>query len=240
MRLNQGNGCSGLTLIECMVITAVLAILILLLFPAHTGNKLSAKHINCINNLKEVGLAFRQWANDHNGKLPTEVSVTNGGAMEAVIAGNVAAVYQVMSNELSTPKILFCPADKRKIQAVTFDRTATAKGWNKVTPFLNNSNVSYFVGLDARFSTPEMFLSGDDNLLVGGKANIQYGAFDGVAVKPGVLSLWTNTPAAWSDERHGRRGYVCLTDGSVQSFSSGKLAAALRNTGSATNRLAFP
>ena len=140
MRLNQENGCNGLTLIECMVIIGVLAFLGLLLLPAHTGNKASWKTINCINNLKQVDLAFRQWANDHNGKLPTEVSVTTGGAMEAMAAGDVAAVFQVMSNELSTPKILFCPADKRKIQAVTFDRTATAKGWNKVTPFLNNSN----------------------------------------------------------------------------------------------------
>ena len=43
--------------------------------------------------------------------------------------------FQVMSNELSTPKILVCPADTR-VAAANFVR-------------LKNQNVSYFVGLEA-------------------------------------------------------------------------------------------
>ncbi len=58
--------------------------------------------------------------------------------MERAATGNVAAVFPVMSNELNTPKILFCPEDKIRTQATMF--TATQPG---------NSNISYFVNLDA-------------------------------------------------------------------------------------------
>ncbi|MCC6822743.1 MAG: hypothetical protein IT579_18595 [Verrucomicrobia subdivision 3 bacterium] len=59
-------------------------------------------------------------------------------------------------------------------------------------------------------------------------------------MRSGILSLWTNLPVAWSPERHEKKGNIGLADGSVQGFTSSKLAEALRNTGAATNRLAFP
>lgn len=169
-----------------------------------------------------------------------EVSVTNGGAMEAVMAGNVAAVFRVMSNELSTPQILVCPGDKRRIQATTFSESAAADRNFPGVYFSNSSNTSYFVYLDSNPSTPQMLLVGDDNLLVGGKATRAGVAINGAPVMPGILSLWTNLPVAWSPERHEKIGNIGLADGSVQGFSSSRLVEALRNTGAATNRLAFP
>jgi prepilin-type processing-associated H-X9-DG protein len=145
-----------------------------------------------------------------------------------------------MSNELSTPKILFCPEDKRRIQATTFAKTVPTSGINEGVCFSNSSNASYFVHLDSDSSTPQMLLLGDDNLLIGGKATIDGVAIKGIPVKSGVLSLWTNTPVAWSDERHKKKGNIGLADGSVQEFTSSRLAEALHNTGVATNRLAFP
>ena len=238
MKLSQRNTPRGFTLIDFMVIVALVVVLVGVAFPRFTKSNAPGSKISCMNNLKQVGLAFRFWALDHNDKSPTEVSVTNGGAMEAVMAGNVAAVFQVMSNELSTPKLLFCPEDRRRRQAVTFFKAAPAGRPNQITYFSNNSNVSYFVGLDATNASPSMLLSGDDNWLVGGEArNV---AYKGVPVRSGILALWTNTPVAWSEARHDRNGNVGLADGSVQGFSSRRLAEALRNTGVATNRLAFP
>lgn len=233
----QKSNKSGLTLIELLVVIAVLFILVILLLPSHTGGKVKATRITCTNNLKQVGLAFRIWAGDHQDVFPQSVSLTNGGAMEAIISGNVAAVFQVMSNELSTPKILFCPTDKKRIQATTFNRSDTSIGkWRGGTLFSNNTNLSYFVSLDAKDISPEMFLSGDDNFLVGGNG----GGYGGTPVTPGILSLTTNTPVAWNDTRHLKQGNVGLADGSVQGFSSTALRKALANTGVETNRLAMP
>ena len=56
--------------------------------------KEKAESIACINNLKQMGLAVRTWALDNNDMSPPDMLS--------------------MSNELSTPKILVCPADKRR------------------------------------------------------------------------------------------------------------------------------
>lgn len=81
-----------------------------------------------------------------------------------------------------------------------------------------------------------MFLSGDDNFLVGGNS----GGYGGTQVTPGILSLTKKDPLAWSDIRHERQGNIGLADGSVQGFSSSALRNALANTGVETNRLAMP
>lgn len=59
-----------------------------------------AKRINCVNNLKQVGLAARLWAGDNQGVLPNN--------------------FLTMSNELSTTKILVCPSDSIRKAAETF------------------------------------------------------------------------------------------------------------------------
>ena len=103
----------ALTLVEVLVIIAVLAVVVALLLPwLATSNRIPQK-INCVSNLKQIGIAYRLWEGDNNDKYPMLVSVTNGGAMELVATGNVAACFQVMSNELSTPKILLCPEDTK-------------------------------------------------------------------------------------------------------------------------------
>src|SRR6516165_882321 len=101
----------GMTLLEAVVVIFLLSMLAIVLVPAlvpvhHKGGP------NCANTLKQVGQAFQVWAGDNNDNFPTEVPFKNGGAMEAAASGKPAAIFQVMSNELSTPKILICPEDK--------------------------------------------------------------------------------------------------------------------------------
>jgi prepilin-type processing-associated H-X9-DG protein len=203
-------------LVEVLVIMAVLVVIVALLLPGLAANRRIPQKINCVNNLKQTGIAYRLWEGDNNDKYPMEVSVTNGGAMELVATGNVAACFRVMSNELNTPKILLCPEDTRRVLATN---------WST----LNNSNISYFVGLDAVESKPQMILGGDDNFAIGG-----------VPVKSGVLQLLTNTPVAWTKDRHPGWGNICLADGSVQQLTMDGLRQALQQTGVATNRLAIP
>ncbi|HTL73427.1 MAG TPA: prepilin-type N-terminal cleavage/methylation domain-containing protein [bacterium] len=208
--------CYALTLVEVLVVLFLLMILIAMLLPALARPK-RGSHINCVNNLKQVGLAYRIWAGDNNDKYPMEVSATNGGAMELAAAGNAVAAFQVMSNELSTPRVLLCPLDKEHSRATNFNSCFTAK------------NVSYFIGLDANSSFPNSILGGDNNLERGGRP-----------ISPGVHELTTNTMYFWSASRHRRSGNVVLADGSVQSLANSNLVNRFNQTGLATNRLAIP
>jgi hypothetical protein len=56
-----------------------------------------AQTITCANNLKQIGLAARLWANDHGNVFPPD--------------------FATMRNELNTPRILFCPAAPGGVQA---------------------------------------------------------------------------------------------------------------------------
>jgi hypothetical protein len=222
----------ALTRTDVIVVIATLVVLLVLLLPAlgpvmHNGRL----RINCVSNLKQIGIAYRLWEGDNNDKYPMAVSVTNGGAMELVVAGNVAACFRVMSNELSTPKILLCPEDTSRVWATNFS-----------TGF-DNSHISYFVGLDVTNDiNPQLILSGDDNF-----------ATNGVPVKSGLLELSSNTPIVWNSGRHVAAnshfwtparyrfaGNIGMADGSAQQVTTDGLQKALQQTGVATNRLVLP
>jgi competence protein ComGC len=71
------------TLTELAVIILIIAIFILLLTPYISKIRLKAKFIACEENLREIGLGLKLYANDHQGKFPTTLSdLLEGGYVE--------------------------------------------------------------------------------------------------------------------------------------------------------------
>lgn len=200
---------------ELFVVMAVIAIFAAMLLPARTGNKASAGRIQCVNNLKQVGLAFRVWEGDHEDKYPMSVSETNGGSMEFAMGPNLWRHFQIASNELSTPRVLICPKDIMRIAATNF-------------AYLRNSNISFFIDLDATETDPHRILAGDRDLT------------NGTPIRNGILEVSTNQPAGWTAEMHNKVGNVALSDGSIQQVSITGLRSAIQNSGGFTNRLQMP
>ncbi|MGA2657008.1 MAG: DUF4190 domain-containing protein [Verrucomicrobiota bacterium] len=99
-------------------VSLALCLLVLpaMLLPALARAKGRAQSIICANNLKQVGVAFKIWALDHNDQFPFNVGTNSGGTLELCAPGpdgydrNAALHFMVMSNELSTPLILVCRA----------------------------------------------------------------------------------------------------------------------------------
>src|SRR5688572_1043664 len=70
----------GFTLIELLVVIAIIAILASLLLPALAKAKTKAQGIMCMNNTKQLLLAWRLYVDDENGKIPPAYSTTGDRA----------------------------------------------------------------------------------------------------------------------------------------------------------------
>jgi prepilin-type N-terminal cleavage/methylation domain-containing protein len=205
----------AMTLLEVLIVIMVIGLLVALLLPslARPGPRY---RMTCVNNLKQIGLSFRQWALDNNGRFPMNVSVTNGGSEEFVSRGGVFAHFMVLADELNTPRILRCPQDTTHTNATSFKTNFT------------EANISYFIGVDATQTHPAMFLTGDRNLTNGSPSS------------RGVLLLTTNSVVGWTEKIHVHQGNVGLADGSVMVWNNTYLQQAVASTGVATNRLNMP
>ena len=59
----------GFTLIELLVVIAIIAVLIALLLPAVQAAREAARRAQCVNNMKQIGIAMHNY-HDANGSLP--------------------------------------------------------------------------------------------------------------------------------------------------------------------------
>jgi hypothetical protein len=158
--------------------------------------------------------------------------------LEYALTSEVFRHFQVLSNELHTPKVLVCPQDQGRVRTNVF------------AGFRGNANLSYFVGLDADESKFWMFLSGDRTISTN------------QVVRPRILTLTSNSPVRWAEplhpqscyvtvagyrvpwwlhpHHHAQGGYIGMADGSAFWLDSTGLKQALGRTGAVKDRLAIP
>jgi prepilin-type N-terminal cleavage/methylation domain-containing protein len=265
------------TLIELLVVIAIIAILAALLLPALAAAKRRAQKINCTNNLKQVGLSFRIWEGDNGDKYPMLVSTSQGGAQEYcdhnnnAIVPTVAAVYcpaeafMVLSNDLATPKVLFCPGDNIHTTGAGYatnftyaDVMGLANGATAASALGSTpTKISYFVDGDSTDQDPQMIMSGDCNIgnttatANNNAASVRFGAPAGTSgntetgstcnTAVGITSAGFGSAAgawAWTaNDFHLASGNIQMSDGSVQSVSVSGLHLFMNN---ATNTVTAP
>jgi prepilin-type processing-associated H-X9-DG protein len=207
----------ALTRVELLLVIGI--VLPFLLF-AMTGIRLDlggtkAARIKCVNNLKNLGLAFRTFPGPSSGDaFPGQFLMTEGAEMSSLDA---VKIFGRLTNEVKDPRIFLCTSDKTKRAA------------NVITN-LTPRNVSYFASLTADETRRDVFWAGDRNI-----------ATNGVAVGTGLFALTTNGAAlSWTKEIHKEQGNVLMGDGSVQQMSSSRLRSAVREQEVGTNWLVVP
>lgn len=195
--------CLAFTWKELVALVVVLGVLAGLLLPSIAESRAKSMRISCVGRLKNIGLSYRIWSSN----VPDFPFHRWNERRELEPATNdVIWNFTVISNELATPEILVCPADRERM------RWAAPAHWN-----LGASNISYFVNVLAHEADPEVPMTGDSNLLL-----------DGAPIRTGYVKVGMQRRIEFDGTRHVRQGNVGLADGSVMQMSNERLAEYLR------------
>jgi hypothetical protein len=206
------------TLLELLVLIAIICILAALVQPPR-GGKNKARQIMCLSNQKQVAIGLTLFSGEHQGAFPARVSVTNGGAMEQMLTGDVVPCYVILSNSIANRHVFLCPADKSRLPA------------EQGQP-ITRTNVGYFISLDSSPTNlpATTVLTGDRHLIASSRP-----------IGPGLFSLTAQQALEWTAELHKPvGGAFSFADGHAEWVSPKSLAEVVARQNMPTNRLAVP
>jgi len=232
----------GLTMVELLVILAIVLLLAAATMPTVISRpERPSQQLSCISNLKQVGLGWLLWVHDHESRdLPFRTPLTNEGTFGSSepMRNNAWWQFSIISNELNSPKVLVCPADKnvglpRRV-ATAWSANDTNGGF--LAPSYRHRATSYTIGLDAtrpldptEWGPPDSILGSDRNILFnGGNGFCSAGLSGTQAIRvSGKNGLRAPAAAPWTNAIHGLRGNIACLDGGVHQTTSKELDALL-------------
>ena len=206
-----------MSLFELVCVIGIACVLAALALSAMARSHATLWRTRCVSSLKYISLAYRIFETDNNDLFPFQIPIKDGGSLE--LSNNIVAQFQILSNELSTPKMLICPT--RTIQQTAATNWAT----------LQRSNISYYLSLTASASQTNSILTGDAGFTVNGALSANR-----------IVVLSATDKIVYPNRFHGKADVanLCRVDGSVQEFGSKAFPAMLKSTPYATNLLVMP
>ena len=128
--LQQPMAPAAFTLIELLATLAVIGILAALLLPVIARAKRQAHNITCINQLKQLGVATRLFAEDNNGRLPVAEALPSNPDNPQAPKPRICEVLSPYVGKTATTNqsslIFKCPSD----QAWFFEAEGSSYQWN--------------------------------------------------------------------------------------------------------------
>ncbi|MES2439797.1 MAG: type II secretion system protein [Verrucomicrobiota bacterium] len=123
----------GFTLIEMLVVVAIIATLVGIGYPLFRSVTEKSKEASCLTNLRSLGVALQTYLQEHNDKMPELVQGRASKADEAPVLEIVLLPY------LESPDAFQCPADKKE-----FPKSGSSYFWNSTQSGRHFSQLALF------------------------------------------------------------------------------------------------
>lgn len=135
----------GFTLVELLVVIAVIAILAGLLLPALGRAKESGRSTACLSNLHQIGIALQLYVSDSQNKLPTMFDWATNSAANT----NGPPINVVLAAQSGSSNIFRCPSDNQNL----FPLTGSSYSWNSL---LNGEDADNLHAMGMNFANHEI------------------------------------------------------------------------------------
>ena len=201
--LRRVLGPCAFTIIEMLVVIAIISILAAFLLPALSKARWMAQRSSCMANLKQIGYAMKMYLSDHNNCFPPATQ-GGGGTWATLGFGWISETFYLPY--LNSYDVFRCPAQKKDLKTLS-TRFVFPTNTTQMVTYEYNNGLSW-----SDTNTPKTAFSRQvtDPTIAAYAWDYAYYLIDGVDYNPhvsGLNVLYVDTHVSWlPKEKYGTSG----------------------------------
>lgn len=168
----RSNGRGAFTLIELLVVIAIIALLAAILFPVFARARENARKSSCLNNLKQIGLGFKQYVQDYDEQWPTNAQGSTSNIDDVIVRVSWTGwVSNAVRPYVKNNQIWACPSDSGQANNLAGSGSGTTATFGSPAATVPATHLQYVHKVSYGYNYSGVQNGGANATTVGGAAN---------------------------------------------------------------------